>query len=193
MRQQISWMVLPKHVGGWFLSTDYKDYLHRKLEVAVASFQFLHALSKIRPLPRNHTPYTALGLLHVANVTRYQVQVHVINGLAGSATDVDADVEPVRVEALTDDGCHIVEQLPAGGLLNGGKPKITAAMPPGDHQHVAWIHRIFIEDGESSAGFEDGFGCGIGMGEGAGRCLLTTAVCMCRFFVIAWFFHNAFV
>ena len=95
-----------------------------------------------------------------------------INGLAGSTADVDADVESVRVEALTDDGRHFVEQLPADDLLIGGKPEITAAMPTGDHQHVAVAHRVLVENGEGGAGLEDEFG-ERGMAERAGAILLS--------------------
>ncbi len=140
-----------------------------KLEVAVASFQFCHAGelpacvsnwklpfsfegsspgSKIRPLPRNHSSHPALRRIHIAVIPRYQVDVYVINRLAGSAADVDADVETGRVEAFADDDCHRVEQVPASGLLVGGKLEIRTAVPPGNHQHVTGIYRVLVENGE---------------------------------------------
>ncbi len=130
-------------------------------------------MSKIRPFPRNHPPYPALRRIHIAVIPRYQVQVHVINRLAGSAADVDADVETGRVETLTDDGRHIVEQLPAGSLLVGGKLEIGTAVPPRNHQHVTGIYRVFVENGECSAGFQDWFSGGIGVAEGAGGIVLS--------------------
>jgi len=45
----------PKRVGGWFLSTAWLGYFRRKLEVAVASFQFFHT--------RSYKPFAARTLL----------------------------------------------------------------------------------------------------------------------------------
>ena len=52
----------------------------------------------------NYTADTALGIFHIALVTGNNVDVQMINGLAGPFANVDADIVAVRFMFDIDDG-----------------------------------------------------------------------------------------
>ena len=54
--------------------------------------------NQISPSFRNNPAYPAPRPVHIAGVPRDDVAVTVHDGLAGSCTDVHADIVPVRVE-----------------------------------------------------------------------------------------------
>ena len=85
--------------------------------------------SFISSLLRDRPPHPAPGILYVAGIPRYDVDVQVHNRLAGGGADVDADVVAVGMELFVEEGFCLPDEGEEGDVLRVGRVEEGGDVP----------------------------------------------------------------
>jgi hypothetical protein len=95
-------------------------------------------------LPGNHPSHSTLRIMNIADVTGYDMDVEMKDGLPRRAADIDADIEATRLEPLTDYLPRSFQQLPQREFLLCIGMKVIRNMPEGNQEHVPSSDRVAV-------------------------------------------------